>query len=63
MEIHNTTGGSDQNHSQEKEIQEGKIVVWGGFTNSSEKHRNERQRRKGTPYPSECRVPQKNKER
>ena len=63
MEIHNTTGGSDENHSQEKEIQEDKIVVWGGFTNSWEKNRNERQRRKGTAYPSECRVPQKNKDR
>ena len=25
------TGGSDQNHSQEKEMQEGKMVVWGGL--------------------------------
>ena len=27
------TGGGDQNHPQEKEMQEGKVVVWGGFTN------------------------------
>ena len=31
------TGVSDQNHPQEKEIQQGKIVVWGGLTNSWEK--------------------------
>ena len=26
------TGGSDQDHSQEKEMQKGKMVVWGGLT-------------------------------
>ena len=31
------TGGSDQYHPQEKEIQKGKMVVWGGLTNSWEK--------------------------
>ena len=30
------TGGGDQNHPQEKEVQEGKVVVWGGLTNSLE---------------------------
>ena len=40
------TGGSDQDHQQEKEIQKGKMVVRGGLTNSWEK-RSERQRRKG----------------
>ena len=38
--------GSDQDHQQEKEIQKGKMVVWGSLTNSCEKKRNERQRRK-----------------
>ena len=28
------TGGSDQDHPQEKEMQKGKIVVWGGLINS-----------------------------
>ena len=28
------TGGSDQDHSQGKETQQGKMVVWGGLTNS-----------------------------
>ena len=31
------TGGSDQDYPQEKEMQKGKMVVWGGLTNSSEK--------------------------
>ena len=37
------TGGSDQDHPQEKEMQEGKTVVWEGLTNSYEKKRSERQ--------------------
>ena len=37
--------GSDQNHPQEKEMQKGKMVVWGGRTNSWEKKGSERQRR------------------
>ena len=28
------TGGSDQDHPQEKEMQKGKMVVWGGLTNN-----------------------------
>ena len=28
------TGGSDQDHPQEKEMQKGKMVVWRGLTNS-----------------------------
>ena len=33
------TGGSDQDHLQEKEMQKGKMVVWQGLTNSWEKKR------------------------
>ena len=55
-------GGSDQDHPQEKEMQKGKMVVWGGLTNDCEK-RSKRQRRKGKIYPSECRVPKNTKER
>ena len=33
------TGGSDQDHPQEKEMQKGKMVVWGGLKNSWEKKR------------------------
>ena len=56
-------GGSDQDHSQEKEMQKGKMVVWGGLTNSWEKKRSEMQRRKGKIYPFECRVPKNTKEK
>ena len=31
------TGGSDQDHPQEKEMQKGKMVVWGCLTNSWER--------------------------
>ena len=50
-------GDRDQENSQEIEMQKDKMAVWGGFTNSCEKKRNEKQRRKGKIYPSECRVP------
>ena len=40
-----------------------KKAVWGGLTNSCEKKRSEKQRRKGKIYPSECRVPKNSKER
>ena len=32
---------------QEKEMQKSKMAVWGGLTNSCEKKRGEKQRRKG----------------
>ena len=57
------TGGRDQDHPQEKERQKGKMVVWGGRTNSGEKKISERQRRKGKIYPFEYRVPKMSKER
>ena len=31
------TGGSDQNHPKEKEMQEGKMVVWGALQIASER--------------------------
>ena len=40
-----------------------KMVVWGGLTNSCEKKRSEKQRRKGKIYLFECRVPKNKKER
>ena len=46
-----------------KELQKGKMVVWGGLTNRCEKKRSERQRRKGKIYPCECQVPKNSKER
>ena len=42
-----TTGGRDQDHPQEKEMQKSKMAVWGGLTNSCEKKRSEKQRKKG----------------
>ena len=56
------TGDRDQDHPQEKEMQKSKMAVW-GLTNSCEKKRSERQRRKGKIYPFECRVPKNSKER
>ena len=34
------TGDRDQDHPQEREMQKGKIVVWGGLTNNLEKKRS-----------------------
>ena len=31
------TGSTDQDHPQEKEMQKGIMVVWGGLTNSYER--------------------------
>ena len=44
------TEGIDQNHPQEKEMQQGKMVVLGGLTKSLGKKRSKRQRRKGKIY-------------
>ena len=54
MKFHNT-GGSEQNHPKEKEMQEGSGIVWGGFSNSWGKKRNKRKGRKGKIYPIACR--------
>ena len=55
--------GRNQNHPQEKEMLKGKMVVWGGLTNSWEKKRSKRHRRKGKIHSFECRVPKNSKER
>ena len=62
-DLNHCTGDCDQNHLQEKEIQKGKTVLWGGLTNSREKERSKRQRINGKIYPSECKVPKNSKER
>ena len=49
--------------SPRKEMQKSKMAVWAGLTNSCEKKRSEKQRRKGKIYPFECRVPKNSKER
>ena len=55
------TGSCDQNHTPKTEIQKGKMVVWGGLTNSWKKKRSKRQSRKRKICPSECRVPKNRK--
>ena len=57
------TGDREQDHLQEKEMQKSKMAVWGGLTNSCEKKRSKKQRRKGKINPFECRVPKNCKER
>ena len=46
-------------HPQDKEMQEGKVVFWGGPRRSWEKKRSKWQRRKRKIYLSECRVPKR----
>ena len=53
----------DQDHSHRKEMQKSKMAVWGGLTNSCEKKRSKKQRRKGKIEPFECTVPKNSKER
>ena len=43
-------------------MQESKMAVWGGLTNSCEKKRSEKQRGKGKIKASEWRVPKNSKE-
>ena len=57
------TGVRDQDHPQKKEMQKRKMAVLGGLTNSYEKKRSKRQRRKGEIYPFECTVSKNSKER
>ena len=38
-----------------------KKAKWGGLTNSYEKKRSKKQRRRGKIYPFECRVPKNSK--
>ena len=47
----------------EKKCKKCKTTVWGGLTNSCEKRRGEKQRRKGKIEASECRVPKNSKKR
>ena len=44
-------------------MQKSKKAVWGGLTNSCEKERGKKQRRKGKIKASECRVPKNSKKR
>ena len=48
--------------SMGKKCKKSKMAVWGGLTNSCEKKRSEKERRKGKIYPIEFRVPKNSKE-
>ena len=63
MEVRDIVQETYQNHPHGKEMQKSKMAVWGGLTNSCNKKRCEKQRRKGKIYPFECRVPKNSKER
>ena len=47
MEVHNIVQETEIKNTQWKRNQESKMAVWGGLTNSCEKKRSEKQRRKG----------------
>ena len=49
--------------SLRKKMQKSTMAVWGGRTNSCEKKRGKKQRRKANIYPFECRVPKNSKEK
>ena len=53
--------GSD--HPHRKEMQKSKMAVWRGLTNSCEKKRSKKQRRKGKINPFEGRVLKNSRER
>ena len=44
-------------------MKKSKMADWGGLTNSCEKKRSKKQRRKGKIEASECRVPKNSKKR
>ena len=48
---------------KKKEKEEGKVVVWGGFTNIWGKKRSEKQGKKRKVHQTKCRVPENSKER
>ena len=61
--VHDIVRDRNQDHPHGKEMQKSKMAVWGGLTNSCEKKRGEKPRRKGKIYASECRVPKNSKKR
>ena len=64
MEVSNTVQEAViKNTPKKNKCKKRKMVIWGGLTNSWEKKRRERKRRKGKIYLSECTVPKNSKER
>ena len=62
-EVHDIVQEAVTKPSQRKEMQECKVVVWGGLTNSWGKKRSEKQGKKGRVYATKCRVIENSKER
>ena len=63
-EVCDTTGDTDKDHPQEKEMQKGKMEVLQIAEEALQIAKKRRQKaRKGKIYPSECRVPSNRKER
>ena len=46
-EVRDIVQQTDQDHPHGREMQKSKMAAWGGLTNSYEKKRGEKQRRKG----------------
>ena len=57
------TGGSDQDRHQEKEMQKGKMFVWGCLTNSWEKKKKKKAKEKMKDVPIWTQSPKQSKER
>ena len=62
-EVRDIVQETGTNHPHGKEMQKREMAVWGGLTNSCEKKRSEKQRRKRNIFPFECKVPKNSKER
>ena len=62
-EVHDSIGDKESRPSSRKRNAKKQNGCLRRFTNSCEKKRNKKQRRKGKVYPFECRVPKNSKER
>ena len=63
MEVHDTVEETEiKTIPKKKKCKKSKMAVRGGLTNSCEKKRSEKQRRKGKIFPFECRVTKNSKE-
>ena len=62
-EVHDIVQEKGSRPSSWKRNAKKQMAVWGGVTNSCEKNRSEKQRRKGKIKASECRVPKNSKKR
>ena len=62
-EVRDIVQEKESSPSPRKRKQKSKMALQGGLTNSCEKKRSKKQRRKGKIVPSECRVAKNSKER